>query len=266
LNILAGFDLPGLGYGSAEVWHLMIEAVKLAFADASAYVADPGRAEVPLEGLLSLEYAASRRSLIRPDRALVPSPGRPPGRGDTVYLSVVDGRGNMVSWIQSLYDEFGCGLTAGQTGIQLHNRGANFVLQDGHPNQVAPGKRPYHTIIPGFITRESRPWASFGVMGGFMQPQGHVQVGVGLIDFRMDPQAALDAPRFRWLGGRKVALEAGVPDTVVAELAARGHEIVPRAVATQVFFGGGQVILRQQDSGLLIGGSDPRRDGAALGW
>src|SRR5690606_18836479 len=141
---------------------------------------------VPVEALLSQRYTRERRALIDGDMALWPEPGRPEGNGDTVYLTVADGMGNMVSWIQSLYMGFGSGITAGRTGIQLQNRGANFSLTPGHPNEVAPGKRPYHTIIPGFITRDGRPWASFGVMGGFMQPQGHLQVGANLVEFGMD--------------------------------------------------------------------------------
>jgi gamma-glutamyltranspeptidase/glutathione hydrolase len=266
LNIAQGFDLLSMGYGSPDFWHVLIEAIKLAFADAAAYIGDPRQVRLPLSGLMSREYAAKRRALIDMDRALIPAPGLPSAAGDTVYLTVVDDRGNMVSWIQSLYMDFGCGLTAGTTGVQLQNRGANFTLEDGHPNQVAPGKRPYHTIIPGFITHRNEPWCSFGVMGGFMQPQGHLQVGVSLVDFAMDPQAALDAPRFRWLGDRSVALEASFPETIAQELSKRGHDIVTGDEARFVGFGGGQIIVRDPKSGLLIGGSDPRKDGSAAGW
>jgi gamma-glutamyltranspeptidase/glutathione hydrolase len=170
----------------------------------------------------------------------------------------------MVSWIQSLYMGFGSGLTAGTTGVQLQNRGANFSLIPGHPNEVAPGKRPYNTIIPGFITHGGRPWSSFGVMGGFMQPQGHLQVGANLVDFAMDPQSALDAPRFFWQEGMKVALEPAIDDAVRADLAARGHELLPKGAP--IHFGGGQVIVRDPDTGVLIGGSEPRNDGCAVGW
>ncbi|MCI0578551.1 MAG: gamma-glutamyltransferase [Chloroflexi bacterium] len=266
LNIVRGFDLRQMGYGSADTWHTLIEATKLAFADAHTYIADPRQAGVPVAGLLSEAYTAGRRALIRPEQALWPAPGRPPGHGDTVYLTVADGDGNMVSWIQSLYMGFGSGLTAGTTGVQLQNRGANFSLEDGHPNQVAPGKRPYQTIIPGLITRDGRAWSSFGVMGGFMQPQGHLQVGVNLVDYAMDPQTALDAPRFNWLDRLTVALEAAVPDAVYDELARRGHNLVPRDQAGRYHFGGGQVIVRDPASGVLIGGSEPRNDGAAVGW
>ena len=170
----------------------------------------------------------------------------------------------MVSWIQSLYMGFGSGITAGRTGIQLQNRGANFSLEPGHPNEVAPGKRPFHTIIPGFITRDGLPWASFGVMGGFMQPQGHLQVGANLVEFGMDPQTALDAPRFNWLQGKDVALEPGIGDEVREELARRGHALRPKG--EPLHYGGGQVILREAETGVLVGGSEPRNDGAAVGW
>lgn len=264
LNIARGFDLGRMAYGSADYYHVLIEAMKLGFADAHAYIADPRQAPVPVEGLLSQRYTRDRRALINGDTALWPEPGQPDVHGDTVYLSVADGAGNMVSWIQSLYMGFGSGITAGRTGIQLQNRGANFSLTAGHPNEVAPGKRPYHTIIPGFITREGRPWASFGVMGGFMQPQGHLQVGVNLVEFGMQPQAALDAPRFNWLEGKTVALEPGIDDGIRAELARRGHDLRPKG--EPLHYGGGQVILRDPKTGVLVGGSEPRNDGAAVGW
>ena len=264
LNIARGFDLSSVPYGSADYTHILIESMKLAFVDAHAYVGDPRRVGVPVAGLLSGRYARERRTLIAKDRALFPESGSPPRDGDTVYLTVADGAGNMVSWIQSLYMGFGSGITAGDTGVQLQNRGANFSLTPGHPNEVAPGRRPFHTIIPGFITRDGRPWASYGVMGGFMQPQGHLQVGVNLVDFGMNPQAALDAPRFNWLQGREVALEPGFGAAVRDELARRGHALLPAGAA--VHYGGGQVILRDPDSGVLIGGSEPRNDGAVVGW
>ncbi len=266
LELVGGYDLASLAPDPAAIWHILIESMKLAFADAETYIADPRQASVPVSGLLSDDYLANRRRLILDQEALLFGPGQPPSRGDTVYLAVVDREGNMVSWIQSLYGEFGSGLTAGRTGIQLHNRGANFTLKSGHPNQIAPGKRPYHTIIPGFISREGRPWAVFGVMGGFMQPQGHLQVGVNLVDFGMAPQAALDAPRFRCLGGKKVALEKAVSENIRVGLIKRGHEIVETGQAASVFYGGGQIIVRDLESEVLIAGSDPRKDGAAVGW
>lgn len=261
LNIARGFDLSALDYDSPQRWHLLIESMKLAFADAAAYIADPDQADVPVAGLLSSTYADERRALIWPDQALRPQPGSPGPHGDTVYVTVADAGGNMVSWIQSLYMAFGSGLTAGDTGICLQNRGANFSLEPGHPNQVAPGKRPYHTIIPGFISHDGQAWASFGVMGGFMQPQGHLQVGVNLLDHGMDPQSALDAPRFRWLQGRRVALEESVAPAVRRTLAAMGHQVTEAN-----HYGGGQIIVRHPQTGVLIAGSDPRKDGAAVGY
>jgi gamma-glutamyltranspeptidase/glutathione hydrolase len=264
LNIAGGFDLKAMGYGTADYYHTLIEATKLAFADAQAYIADPKQAAVPLAGLLSDSYTRERQSLLSPHQALPPQQGHPPRHGDTVYLTVADGAGNMVSWIQSLYMGFGSGLTAGTTGVQLQNRGANFSLEPGHPNEAAPGKRPYQTIIPGFITKDGRPFSSFGVMGGFMQPQGHLQVGLNLVDFGMDPQTALDAPRFNWLGDMQAMLEATVAAEVHEELTNRGHQLTPRD--QPMYFGGGQVIVRDPDSGVLIGGSEPRNDGSAVGF
>lgn len=264
LNIAAGFDLKELGYGSADYYHALIEAMKLAFADAHAYIADPRQVDVPVAGLLSDVYTAQRRSLVSMAQARPPQHGRPPGNSDTVYLTVADGDGNMVSWIQSLYMGFGSGLTAGATGVQLQNRGANFSLEPGHPNEAAPGKRPYHTIIPGFITKDGQAWSSFGVMGGFMQPQGHLQVGINLVDFGMDPQTALDAPRFNWLRGMEVALETAVSDEVRTALTGRGHQLFPKEA--RMYYGGGQVIVRDAETAVLVGGSEPRKDGAAVGW
>lgn len=264
LNIAKRFDLPALGYGTADYYHALIEAMKLAFADAHAHIADPRQADVPVRALLGDSYIQSRFGLIRPDRALQPKPGTPQTHGDTVYLTVADGHGNMVSWIQSLYMGFGSGITAGNTGVQLQNRGANFSLESGHPNEAAPGKRPYHTIIPGFITKDGQAWSSFGVMGGFMQPQGHLQVGVNLIDFGMDPQTALDAPRFNWLKEKQVALETAVSDDIRQILQQRGHELWEKG--KPLHYGGGQVIVRDPDSGVLVGGSEPRNDGTAVGW
>jgi gamma-glutamyltranspeptidase/glutathione hydrolase len=264
LNIASDFDLNAIGYGTSDYYHVLIEAMKLAFADAQAYIADPRQADIPLKGLLSESYSRERQGMISMDKALPPISGEPHRHGDTVYLTVADGDGNMVSWIQSLYVGFGCGLTAGTTGVQLQNRGANFSLEPGHPNEAAPGKRPYHTIIPSFITRDGQPWSSFGVMGGFMQPQGHLQVGINLVDFEMDPQSALDAPRFRWTQGLEVALETMISDRIGEELIKKGHQLLTKG--SPMSYGGGQVIVRDPKSGVLIGGSDPRKDGAAVGW
>ena len=264
LNIVKHFDLKGMGFGSAGSWHAQMEAIKLAFADAHAYIGDPRKVDVPVETMLSDAYTKSRLGLIDAESAMEPIAGDPSRIGDTVYLSVADGHGNMVSWIQSLYMGFGSGLTAGTTGVQLQNRGANFTLEEGHPNEAAPGRRPYHTIIPGFITRNGEAFSSFGVMGGFMQPQGHMQVGVNMIDYGMDPQAALDAPRFQWTKGKEFGLEDWASPYVRQELIARGHELLP--VGHRMHYGGGQAIVRDADSGVLVGGSEPRNDGSAVGY
>lgn len=260
LNILAGFDLPAYR-DTGEGIHLQIEAMKLAFADAFAFVADPKAAAVPVEGLLSPTYAEARRALIG-ERALDPVPGRPPG-GGTVYLCTADAEGMMVSFIQSNYAGFGSGIVVPGTGIAFQNRGHNFSLESGHPNEVGPYKRPYHTIIPGFLTRAGAAVGPFGVMGGFMQPQGHVQVVVNTIDYGMDPQTTLDAPRWRWLQGREVRVERTMPEHVVRTLLARGHVVTVGADASG--FGRGQIIWRDPD-GVLVAGSDARTDGHVAAW
>lgn len=196
LNILGGFDLAAFPRESAESYHLQIEAMKLAFADARRYIADPERATVPTEELLSRSYAAERRALIG-EEALHPAPGNPL-RGDTVYLCTADADGMMVSFIQSTAAAFGSHVAVPGTGIVLQNRGSGFSLEPGHPNRLEPGKRSFHTIIPGFLTRDGQPLGPFGVMGGHMQPQGHVQMIVNTVDYGMDPQASLDAPRWSW--------------------------------------------------------------------
>lgn len=262
LNLVAAFDLPALDLVDAT--HVLIETMKLAFADAHRYIADPEMAEVPVEALLSPAYTAERRKLIAMDRACDPSPGIPPTGEDTVYLTVVDEARSAVSFINSNYTGIGSGLVGGETGIALQNRGAGFSLDPGHPNCLAPGKRPYHTIIPAMILRDGQPLYSFGVMGGAMQPQGHLQVAVNLIDLEMDPQRALDAPRFRVFEGRRVRLEPSFPEKVVAELRRRGHEIPsPEPPGS---FGGGQIIRIDPETGALAGGSEPRKDGCAIGY
>jgi gamma-glutamyltranspeptidase/glutathione hydrolase len=266
LNILNGFDLPSLSPGSPEALHLQIEAMRLAFADAATYIADPTHADVPTEFLLSEAHTQARRGLIRTDRALDHVvAGSLPGGHDTVYLSVVDAEGNAVSFINSLYYGFGSGVVAGDTGICLQNRGAGFVLDPQHRNCLAPGKRPYHTIIPGMILRDDALWSSFGVMGGFMQPQGHMQMVVNMIDFSMNPQESLDAPRFElldpYVDHSSVAFEHD--PSIGQALAALGHQVVesPRVGG----FGGGQIIVVDQH-GVRHAGSDPRKDGAAVAY
>ena len=256
LNILEGFDLAGPESGGS--WHQQIEAIKLAFADAAAYIADPSVVEVPTSGMLDKAYAATRRALMT-DEASDPLPGDPP-RGGTVYLCTADGEGQMVSFIQSNYAGFGSGVVVPGTGIALQNRGANFSLVEGHPNELAPGKRPYHTIIPGFLSRNGEAVGPFGVMGGFMQPQGHVQVIVRTVDQLLHPQATLDAPRWRWDAGRKVAVEPRTPLAIIEELRARGHDIQIEAEPSA--FGRGQIIWRIGDA--LVAASETRADGQAL--
>jgi gamma-glutamyltranspeptidase / glutathione hydrolase len=264
LRILDGFDLRGTQHHDPASLHLQIEATRLAYADAFTYIADPAQADVPTEALLSDTYIAQRRALIDGQRAMPPVAAGNPLRGsDTIYLTVVDAQGNAVSLINSLYSGFGSGVVAGDTGVCLHSRGGNFVLDPEHRNCIAPGKRPYHTIIPGMALRNGRLWSSFGVMGGFMQPQGHLQVLVSMLDYGLNPQQALDAPRFEVLGLDDVALERGMPATTVTALRALGHNIVePRTFG----FGGGQIIVVDPETGVRIAGSDPRKDGIAVAY
>jgi gamma-glutamyltranspeptidase/glutathione hydrolase len=248
----------------------MIEAMRLAFEDARHYVADPAFAPAPLDALLSDSYADERRRLISPEKTLEPPGyGQPDPSSNTVYLTVVDADGNACSFINSLYMGFGSGLVVREAGIALQNRGALFSLDPEHPNRLEPGKRPYHTIIPAMATIDDELYASFGVMGIFMQPQGHVQVINALVDARMDPQSALDRPRFCILGGEaggQVALEEGIDFEIMSSLAALGHHVVPVSGPGRSIFGGGQIILRDPKTGVLWGGSDPRKDGAAVAY
>jgi gamma-glutamyltranspeptidase/glutathione hydrolase len=262
LNVLEGFDLIGLGYGTPAYYHHLIEATKLAFADAHMYVGDPRNANVPIAGLIDKVYAAERRKQIDPARAAAPAvPGKP--KGGTVYLSVIDRDRNACSFINSNYMGFGSGLAA--EGVALQNRGALFTLQADHPNCIAPGKRPYHTIIPALALKDDRLWMSFGVMGGFVQPQGHVQVICNVVDFGMDPQQALDAPRYVWYDGAEVDLEDGISDNVREALAAMGHHLMAKEDPRR-YYGGGQIVAIDEDSGALLGGTDPRKDGCAIGY
>jgi gamma-glutamyltranspeptidase/glutathione hydrolase len=261
LNILSGFDIAGAPLEQRLHWQW--EAIKLAFADAHAYVADPELVPVPLDGLLDPAYAASRRALIGEEAAL-PAPGDP-ARGGTVYLSTADADGMMVSLIQSTYMGFGSHVTIPELGFGLQNRGAGFSLAEGHPNVVAPEKRPFHTIIPGFLTRGGEPVGPFGVMGGHMQPQGHVQVVLSTLDDGLDPQAALGAPRWYWHSGRAVQVEPellALPggEDAIAGLRRRGHEI--SVAQTPATFGYGQAIWRSPGGG-YVAGSEPRADGCA---
>lgn len=211
--------------------------------------------------LLSTSYARTRRSLIGSE-ALEPVPGDPP-KGGTVYLAAADEEGNMISYIQSNYMGFGSGIVVPGTGIAFQNRGHGFKLDPNHANALEPNKKTYHTIIPAFITKNQQPVGPFGVMGGFMQPQGHLQVAMNLIDFSLNPQAALDAPRWQWVNGKTIHLEPSVPDHIALALARKGHHIV-RALDSGSF-GRGQVIIRG-DNGVLAGGTEPRTDGCVASW
>jgi gamma-glutamyltranspeptidase/glutathione hydrolase len=267
LNVVEGYELGEMAFFDPDRWHVMIEAMRLSMVDAGRYVTDPALVDVPLTGLVSKAYAARRRALIRHGQAMeLAAPGQPEHR-DTVYLTVVDGQGNAVSFINSLYYGFGSGLVVPGTGVCLQNRGACFTLEPGHPNVLDGGKRPYHTIIPAMALQEGRLWLSFGVMGGFMQPQGHLQVLVNLVDYELDPQAALDAPRFRVdeKGGVQVGIETGVPLKTRKALAAMGHDVKARTTFSPEF-GGGQIIAMEPETGVLCGGSDPRKDGCAVGF
>jgi gamma-glutamyltranspeptidase/glutathione hydrolase len=255
LNILDGLELNP-ERETARNYHLMIEAVKLALTDAKKYVADPAYMTVTPAELLSPAYAEDRRRLIG-ERALLPEPGRP-GAGGTVYLCTADQEGNMVSYIQSNYMGFGSGLVVPETGIALHNRGNNFSLSEDDPNCYGPGKRPYHTIIPGFLTHQGRPVGPFGVMGGFMQPQAHVQVVCNTLDFALNPQDTLNAPRWQWTQGRKIDVEMSVPGHILQNLLARGHDL--NVLVDPGPVGKGQIIWRM-DNGVLCGGTEPRTDG-----
>ncbi len=270
LNLLEGFDLESLEPLSADRLHLEIEAMRLAFADGRWYVSDPQFSDLPIAQLLSKDYADKRRRSIDPRHATMDQQrGVPVASSDTVYFSVVDRAGNACSFINSNYMGFGTGIVPKGWGFTLQNRGHNFELDPGHPNALAPRKRPYHTIIPAMATREQDGslFASFGVMGGFMQPQGHVQVFSALTDSDLDPQAALDLPRFCIEDGSAsgvVALEDGIADDVMADLAARGHPVARVTGWERALFGRGQVIVRDRTNGVLSGGSDPRADGCAM--
>ncbi len=274
LNILEGLDLKALGHNSAAYLHLLVEAKRIAFADRDAWLADYDAVPpAALKRMLSKEYAAERRREIDGERAAreyksfgLPGSNQeieehPEARGDTIYLTAADRDGNVISLIQSIYESFGAGIVAGETGVVLHNRGSLFSLRAGHPNLLAPGKRPFHTLVPAMVLREGRPWLSFGVMGGDMQPQGHVQVLLNLIDFGMNVQEAGEAPRFRH-SSNGLALESGISPEARFGLDARGHRIISSVGA----FGGFQGILIDPRSGVLMGGSDPRKDGLAIGY
>lgn len=276
LNVLEKYDLRRYGAGSAEWLHLFTESKKLAYADRARYYADPKFADVPTAKLISKAYADERRKLIDLDRALtdVPHGDEKLVHGDTIYLTVVDENRNCCSLIQSIYYGFGSQLAAGDLGFAVQNRGALFSLDPQHPNALVPGKRPFHTIIPAMVTRDGKPTFCFGVMGGDMQPQGHVQVLVNMIDFGMNPQAAGDAARIRHAGsaeptgapaaaaGGTVYVESGISDAAVDALRKLGHNVI----RARGGYGGYQGILIDWQHGTLIGASESRKDGCAAGW
>ena len=259
LKILEPLDLEAMGHNSPEYHHHLIEAKKLAFADLARHISDRDHLEGDPSALLSDDYIAGRRALLDPARAAERvGPGNPFEAGETVYVAVGDREGNMVSFINSVFEYFGSGVVVPGTGFVLQNRGAGFTLQEGHPNRLVPGKRPFHTLIPGFVTKDGEPYWAFGVMGGSMQPQGHVQLLLNHLVFGMDLQEAVDAPRFRHTSGTSVALEAPIPREVRQALEALGHRISEGGT-----FGGAQVVLRLPRG--WGAASDPRKDGMAAG-
>lgn len=261
LRILEPYDLKAMGHNSTAYLHHLVEAKKLAYADLARWVGDPAAMPVEAGRLLEDDFVAARRALINPQAAAQRvEPGDALSRSETIYLAAADSAGNMVSFINSIYWEFGSGVVAPGTGFALQNRGAGFSMQEGLPNTVAPGKRPFHTIIPAFVTRNGEPWLAFGVMGGAIQPQGHVQVLLNLLEFGMDLQEAIDAPRFRHLDGLRVALEAPIGEAVRQGLSALGHRVVALPPGDA---GGSQAVLRLPRG--WAAGSDPRKDGMAAG-
>lgn len=259
LNILREFSFASRE--SVDTYHKQIEALKLAFTDGRRFITDPKHMPVSVEQLLSPEYARQRRDLMG-EEALMPEPGKP-ADGGTVYLCTADSEGNMVSYIQSNYAGFGSGLVVPDTGIALQNRGTGFSLDPDHPNHLMGGKKTYHTIIPGFLTRQGEPVGPFGVMGGFMQPQGHLQVVMNAIDHNLSPQACLDAPRWRWDEAKTIVVEHGFPKHIAEALARRGHNM--KWSMGSGGFGRGQIIWREPD-GVLAGATEPRADGCVASW
>lgn len=275
LNILEEFDLANMSFASAEYIHTFVEAKKIVYEDRAKYYADPDFSDIPIEILLTKEYAKKRRSLIDPNLA---SKEFLPGdikleNDDTIYLTVADKEGNMVSLIQSNYGDMGAGLTSDELGFSFQNRGQLFSLMTGHPNVYAPNKRPFHTIIPAFVTKDNKPWLSFGLMGGSMQPQGHAQILINMIDFGMNLQEAGDAARIRHVGssqptdqkmnnGGRLYLETSINETTREKLRKLGHNV---ATDTNVY-GGYQAIMWDKVNGVYYGASDPRKDGQAAGY
>jgi len=269
LNLAEGFDIGSMGAQSADRYHYLIESMRRGYADALQYVADPRVAEVPIGPLLSKDYANRRRANISGAQADPNvSYGDPMGGADTVYLTAVDGEGTACSLINSLFAGFGTGLVVPTLGMALQNRGSLFSFDPDHPNYLQGNKRPFQTIIPAMATKDDEMWLSFGVMGGFQQPQGHLQVVSNMVDHQMDSQEALDAPRFKVdvTGDQSVAVEEDLDPSVIRELEKRGHTVEVVSGYDRAGFGGGQVISRDPETGVLTAGSEPRKDGAAAGW
>ena len=260
LNILKDFEFSAKD--TVETYHKQIEAVKLAFVDGLNYITDSRSMNLSVEQLLSENYAKRRGGLISQE-ALMPEAGEPT-KGDTVYLATADGEGNMVSFIQSHAGDFGAGIVIPETGICMQNRGSGFSLDPDHHNVLQPGKKTYHTIIPGFITKDNEAVGPFGIMCGMIQPQAHVQIVMNLVDFHLNPQAALDAPRWRWIKEKIIEVEPQFPNHIAQALARKGH-LVQRALDSGMF-GRGQIIVRNPESGVLAGGTEPRADGEVAAW
>jgi gamma-glutamyltranspeptidase / glutathione hydrolase len=273
LNILEGYDIESLGFGSAEYIHLFTEAKKLAFEDRAKYYSDPAFSDLPVQQMISKSYATERRKLINREKASLRFDAGKFDSDNTIYLTVADKFGNMVSLIQSNYRGMGSGMSPTGLGFVLQNRGELFALSEGHNNVYAPGKRPFHTIIPAFITKGGKPWISFGVMGGDMQPQGHVQIVINLIDFKMNLQEAGDAPRIYHSGsseptgsimtdGGTLHLESGFRTEEIQKLMRMGHKIQWNLGG----YGGYQAILRDEKNKVYFGASESRKDGQAAGY
>ena len=263
LNILENVNLKSFGHNSAQYLHYLIEAKKLAYADLRKWVGDPEFNDLPVKEMTSKSYAKKQFKRIDLNKAKQQVDSGIPDNGDTIYLTVMDEDNNAVSFINSIYDEFGSGLVAGETGICLQSRGALFSLQKGHVNMLEPHKRPFHTIIPAMVFKDGEFFMTFGVMGGSMQPQGHVQVLLNIVEFGMNIQEAIEAPRFRHFSGLRVMFEPEINIEIRNQLAALGHQIIQHI---QGAYGGGQGIIFNQKNGTKMGGSDPRKDGIAAGW
>ncbi len=266
LNVLSGYPLSQMTHNGPDYLHVMAEAIKIAFANRGHYLTDPDHCKLALDEIISANYGERARQLIKPETAMAfPKPGVALTGSDTVYIAAADSHGNVASLVSSIFTPFGSGMVAPGTGIALQNRGCSFSLDPDHPNCLAPGKRPMHTIIPGMLMKNKQLQMAFGVMGGDMQPQGHAQLLCNIIDHDMNLQEAVDAPRLRLMSDHTIYLETGIPEPTRASLAARGHRLdVSDTPVNKV--GGAQAIWRCHESGVWLGASDRRKDGCALGW